>query len=57
MAQDYSTSVDGLTGWPEEIEEVLSLLKLFPAKAGKRSKGKVEPFIKAIDKLITHSAV
>lgn len=49
----YGTKIS--TGWASDIEEILALLKILPAKAGKKSP--VVPFIKVIDKLIFHSEV
>lgn len=51
----YGTNV--YTEWPCEIEQVLSLLKVLPAKAGPKSKSPVLPFNQVIDKLIFHSEV
>lgn len=50
---DMSVSID----WPEEIAQVLALIKLFPAKSGRYAKSTVVPFAKAIDKLIVHCPV
>lgn len=43
------------TGWANDVEEILALLSILAAKAGKKSP--VVPFIKVIDKLIIHSEV
>lgn len=48
---------DVCTGWSEQIEQMLALLKLLPAKTTKNPKSPVLPFSKAIEKLITHSEV
>lgn len=42
MAKNYNTAIG--TGWPCEIEQVLVLLKILPAKAGPKSKSPVIPF-------------
>lgn len=44
-------------GYPENIEQVLALLRAVPAKAGRNTRGQVLPFIQAIDKLIVYSEV
>lgn len=49
----YDTKIS--TGWANDIEEILALLNILAAKAGKKSP--VVPFIKVIDKLIIHSEV
>lgn len=54
LKEHYSTTVN--TGWSENIEQMLALLKILPAKAG-RNAGPVVPFVQAIDKLIVHSEV
>lgn len=42
------------TGWSEEIEQFLALMKLLPAKSGKAP---VLSFIRVVDRLIIHSEV
>lgn len=55
LKENYNQSVN--TMWSNEIEGVLALVKLLPAKAGKKAAGQILPFTKAIDKLIVHSVV
>lgn len=42
------------TGWDEEIEQFLALMKLLPAKSGKAP---VLSFIRVVDRLMIHSEV
>lgn len=55
LSDSYNTNVN--TGWPDDVEQILALLKILPAKAGRNTKSLVVPFIQAIDKLIIHSEV
>lgn len=41
--------------WPEQIENILLLLKVLPNKS--RGRGKMKPFLQLIDKMITFSVV
>lgn len=46
------------TMWPQAVEEVISFLKIMPAKAGpKTPPGTVLPFNKAVEKFIVFSEV
>lgn len=54
LKDSYMTSVK--TGWTDDIEQVLAILKVLPAKAGKHTKS-VVPFTQAIDKFIVHCEV
>lgn len=45
------------TLWSEEVEQLLVVLKLLPAKGGSKGGAGILPFIRAIDKLIVHSDV
>lgn len=44
------------TTWMSEIEDILVLLKMLPAK-GRSKEGKILPFIKAVEKLIVFRKV
>lgn len=55
LKTSYDLSVS--TDWPEEIHQVLVLIKVFPAKSGRYVKSTVVPFTTAIDKLIVHCPV
>lgn len=50
LTQDYKLCVQ--TIWPKEIENILVLLKLFPAKSVGRNTSNILSFNKAVDKLI-----
>lgn len=52
-----SYRVDICTEWSEDIEQMLALFKLLPAKTGKNSKSSALPFCKVIEKFIVHSEV
>lgn len=54
LSEHYRTTVS--TGWPDNIEQALAIIKILPTKAGKHANS-VVPFVQAIDKLIVHSEV
>lgn len=43
------------TLWSEDVEQLLVVLKLLPAKAGQKVAAGVLPFDRAIDKFIVHN--
>lgn len=45
------------TGWDDEIEQFLALMKLLPARSGARAKSHVVSFTRVIEKFIIHSEV
>lgn len=55
LTESYQTNVH--TGWSDDVEQVLALLKILPAKTGRNTKSLVVPFMQAVDKLIVHSEV
>lgn len=55
LTEEYNTKI--YTEWSAGVEQVLALLKILPAKAGRNTKSSVLPFVKAIDKLIVHYEV
>lgn len=53
MKINYKTDVPK-TGWPELVEQVLALIKIFPQKGGR---GVKVPFTQATERVIVHSEV
>lgn len=53
--ESYYQKIDTL--WSDDIEELLVVLKLLPAKAGQKVASGVLPFNRAIDKFIVHTKV
>lgn len=61
--KQYSTAIENVlvvekvsvsTGWNEEIDQFLALIKLLPAKSGKAP---VMSFIRVVERFIIHSEV
>lgn len=56
LTQNYESSIH--TMWSKEVEDILVILKLFPAKAGGRNAASgITSFNKTIDKLIVFCEV
>lgn len=55
LKEYYRSDINTL--WTDEVEQLLILMKILPARASQKTKKTALPFVKAIDRLIVFSEV